>query len=66
LEEAHVDFLEEARMAGLISRPRLDISKSAVVRLALMRLQRQMTVGEIQEYLAAQPVDSTKTGRKKR
>ncbi len=66
LEEAHVDFLEEARMAGLISRPRLDISKSAVVRLALMRLQRQMTVGEIREYLAAQPVDSTKTGRKKR
>lgn len=66
LEEAHVDFLEEARMAGLISRPRLDISKSAVVRLALMRLQQQMTVGEIREYLAAQPVDPTKTGRKKR
>jgi len=66
LEEANVDFLEEARMAGLISRPRLDISKSAVVRLALMRLQQQMTVGEIREYLAAQPVDSTKTGRKKR
>jgi len=66
LEEAHVDFLEEARMAGLICRPRLDISKSAVVRLALMRLQQQMTVGEIREYLAAQPVDPTKTGRKKR
>ena len=53
-------------MAGLISRPRLDISKSAVVRLALMRLEQQMTVGEIREYLAAQPVDSNKTGRKKR
>lgn len=66
LEEAHIDFLEEARMAGLISRPRLDISKSAVVRLALMRLQQQMTVGEIREYLGAQPVDPTKTGRKKR
>lgn len=66
LEEAHVDFLEEARMAGMTRRPRLDISKSAVVRLALMRLQQEMTVGEIRDYLAAQPVDSTKTGRKKR
>ncbi len=66
LEEAHVDFLEKARMAGMISRPRLDISKSAVVRLALMRLEQQMTVGEIRDYLAAQPVDLNKTGRKKR
>lgn len=66
LEEAHVDFLEETRMAGLISRPRLDISKSAVVRLALRRLQQEMTIDEIRDYLKAQPVDSTKTGRKRR
>jgi hypothetical protein len=32
LDEAHVDFLDQARIAGLMSRPRLDISKSAVVR----------------------------------
>jgi len=47
LEEAHIDFLEEARIAGMTSRPRLDISKSAVVRLALRRLQQEMTIDEI-------------------
>lgn len=61
-----LDFLEEARIAGLVSKPRLDISKSAVVRLALRRLQRDMTVEEIREHLRSQPTDPTKTGRKKR
>ena len=61
-----LDFLEEARIAGLVSKPRLDISKSAVVRLALRRLQQDMTIEEIREYLRSQPTDPTKTGRKRR
>ena len=59
-------FLEEARISGLVSRPRLDISKSAVVRLALRRLQQDMTIDEIRDYLRSQPTDPTKTGRKRR
>lgn len=66
LDDTHIEFLEEARIAGLISRPRLDISKSAVVRLALRRLQQDMTIDEIRNYLSAQPTDPTKTGRKRR
>jgi hypothetical protein len=66
LDENLLEFLEQARIAGLVGRPRLDISKSAVVRLALRRLQQDMTIQEIRDYLAAQPTDPTKTGRKRR
>lgn len=66
LDEAQVSFLEQARVAGLLSSPRLDLSKSAVVRLALRRLQEQLSVDEICAVLRAQPLDPTKTGRKKR
>ena len=66
LDEGLLEFLEEARIAGLVSRPRLDISKSAVVRLALRRLQQDMTTNEIRDHLRAQPTDPTKTGRKRR
>src|SRR5664279_5487202 len=66
LDETLLEFLEEARIAGLVSRPRLDISKSAVVRLALRRLQQDMTIDEIRDHLRAQPTDPTKTGRKRR
>ena len=66
LDSNLLEFLDEARIAGLVSRPRLDISKSAVVRLALRRLQQDMTIDEIREYLRAQPTDPTKTGRKRR
>ena len=47
LDNSLLEFLEDARISGLVSRPRLDISKSAVVRLALRRLQQDMTVDEI-------------------
>jgi len=66
LDSNLLDFLEEARIAGLVSRPKLDISKSAVVRLALRRLQEDMTIEEIRELLRSQPTDPTKTGRKRR
>jgi len=66
LDSNLLEFLEEARISGLVSRPRLDISKSAVVRLALRRLQQDMTIDEIRDYLRSQPTDPTKTGRKRR
>lgn len=66
LDNNLLEFLEEARIAGLVSRPRLDISKSAVVRLALRRLQQDMAIDEIRDHLRAQPTDPTKTGRKRR
>lgn len=66
LEDDLIEFLDEARIAGLTSRPRVDISMSAVVRLALRRLQQQMTSAQIRDHLAAQPTDPHKTGRKRR
>ena len=66
LDDAQVAFLEQARVAGLLGSPRLDLSKSAVVRLALRRLAEQLSVDEIREVLRSQPVDPTRTGRKKR
>lgn len=66
LDEPQVSFLEQARIAGLLSSPRLDLSKSAVVRLALRRLQEQLSVEEICAVLRSQPSDPGKTGRKKR
>lgn len=58
------DFLEQVRIAGLIER--VDISRSAVVRLALSRLQRDMSVDEIKHHLMNQPTDPNRTGRKRR
>jgi len=66
LDNNLLEFLEEARIAGLVSRPKVDISKSAVVRLALRRLQQDMNIEEIREHLSSQPTDPTKTGRKRR
>ena len=51
MDERDIDFLDQLRILGLTSRPKLDISRSAVVRLALQRLQAQMSSEEIGEYL---------------
>lgn len=64
LDSSHVDLLEQVRIAGLIDR--VDISKSAVVRLALARLREDMTTDEIKSRLKAQPTDPHRTGRKRR
>jgi hypothetical protein len=58
------DFLEQVRIAGLMER--VDISRSAVVRLALSRLQQHMSVEDIKRHLVSQPTDPTRTGRKRR
>lgn len=64
VSDGQSDFLEEVRIAGLMDR--VDISRSAVVRLALSRLQRDMSVDEIKQHLISQPTDPNRTGRKRR
>ncbi len=60
------DFMEAARVEGLIARPKVDISRSAVVRLALRRLMNDMTPSEVKALLEGQEVRSTGPGRKRR
>jgi len=59
-------YLEDVRIQGLTSRPKVDVSRSAVVRLALRRLREEMTPEQVKTLLAAQPTDPTKPGRKRR
>lgn len=60
------DFMEAARIEGLIARPKVDISRSAVVRLALRRLMNDMTPSEVKALLESQEVRGTGPGRKRR
>lgn len=64
VSDAQSDFLEQVRIAGLLER--VDLSRSAVVRLALNRLQQDMSVDDIKRHLISQPTDPTRTGRKRR
>jgi len=59
-------YLEDVRIQGLTSRPKVDVSRSAVVRLALRRLRDDMNPEQVKALLAAQPTDPTRTGRKRR
>lgn len=59
-------YLEDVRIHGLTSRPKVDVSRSAVVRLALRRLRDDMTSEQVKTLLAEQPTDPTRTGRKRR
>ncbi len=60
------EFMENARIAGLTARPKVDISRSAVVRLALRRLINEMSPAEVKALLTRQEVRSTGPGRKRR
>jgi hypothetical protein len=60
------EFMETVRVEGLTSRPKVDVSRSAVVRLALRRLMDEMSPGEVKALLADQAVRSTGPGRKRR
>jgi len=67
LEQDDDDFLETITHTGRMSRPKVAVSRSAVVRLALGRLHTQMTAGQIIDELRPrgdQP--RTGTGRKRR
>jgi len=60
------EFMEAVRVEGLTSRPKVDVSRSAVVRLALRRLMNDMSPAEIKALLADQAVRSAGPGRKRR
>jgi hypothetical protein len=60
------EFMEAARIEGLTSRPKVDISRSAVVRLALRRLMDEMTPAEVKTLLEGQAVSNTGPGRQRR
>jgi hypothetical protein len=60
------EFMEAVRVEGLTSRPKVDVSRSAVVRLALRRLMDEMSPVEVQALLANQAVRSAGPGRKRR
>ncbi|WP_432498683.1 hypothetical protein [Kineococcus gypseus] len=66
LDEDTDTALEAIRYAGTTRRPRLDVSKSAVVRLALERLLAELSHEEVVAAVAARPIDSQSTGRKRR
>ena len=66
LDEDTDTALEAIRYAGTTRRPRLDVSKSAVVRLALERLLTELSHEEVVATIAARPTDSQATGRKRR
>ncbi len=60
------EFMESARIEGLTARPKVDISRSAVVRLALRRLMAEMSPAEVKALLERQEVDNSRPGRKRR
>jgi hypothetical protein len=66
VDRATDEFMEAARVEGLTSRPKVDVSRSAVVRLALRRLMDDMSPGEVKTLLIAQAVRSIGPGRKRR
>jgi hypothetical protein len=66
LEEPQEDFLEAVRIAGNALRPRVTLSGSAVVRLAMDRLMAEMSADAVRDALAAKPIDPTAAGRPRR
>lgn len=66
LEPADDLYLEEITHAGKTSRPRVAISRSAIVRLALERLGGTMTVDEIVRELRGRGEHHQGPGRKRR
>jgi hypothetical protein len=66
IDEAHEDFLEEVRIAGNALRPKVNLSGSAVVRLALDRLMAEMSVTQVRDALVSKPIDPSAVGRRRR
>ena len=60
------EFMEATRVIGLTSRPKVDVSRSAVVRLALRRLMDEMSPTEVKTILEHQAVRSSGPGRRRR
>lgn len=60
------DFMEAVRVEGLVAHPKVDVSRSAVVRLALRRLRGDMSPMEVKVLLEQQEVRNVGPGRKLR
>jgi len=58
-------FLNTIAHAGRMSTPKVDASRSAVTRLAIERLEREMTADQIVAELASRAPDTTRPGRKR-
>ena len=68
LDQVMDDFMERARVEGLTARPKVDVSRSAVARLALERLMADMTPKEIKTLIGGRAARSAagRTGRPRR
>ena len=66
VEETHDAYLENVRFVGAHCRPRIDVSRAAVVRYALDRLMADMTPEQVYQTIADKPIDPNATGRKRR
>jgi hypothetical protein len=66
VEETHDAYLENVRFVSAHRRPRIDVSRAAVVRYALDRLIADMTPEQVYQTIAGKPVDPKATGRKRR
>lgn len=64
LDKAPREYLDEIRISSM--RAKVDVSMSAVVRLALDRLADSMSAEQVVDYLKSRPTDPTRTGRKRR
>lgn len=60
------EFMEAVRVEGLVARPKVDVSRSAVVRLALRRLRSEMSAADVKALLEQQEVRNSGPGRKRR
>lgn len=58
-------FLNTVAHAGRMNRPKVDASRSAVTRLAIERLEQQMTAEQIVSKLANRASATTRPGRKR-
>ena len=65
LDESADSYLEAVRLAGRRSRPRVDATRSAVVRLALSRLVAQMEVAEVLDELRRNADGQSGPGRRR-
>lgn len=66
LDEAHDDFMFAVQAAGNALRPRVNLTASAVVRLAMDRLMADMSVEQVRDTIVAKPVDTSALGRPRR
>jgi len=66
LDESDIDWLDDLRIIGMQHRPKIDIGRSSVLRLALRRLREQMTPEQIRDYLQERATQAVSTPGRRR